>query len=124
MAKSFTIRLIIILVLVFFIHIGVLFKLEAPPYENAIILSYTVNFLAAFSIYSIIYLVREKYKNQLGFIFITGSGLKFLLFFIFFYPLYKQDETITTLEFSAFFVPYATCLIVEVLGIAKLLNKQ
>ena len=54
----------------------------------------------------------------------AGSGLKFLLFFLLFYPSYKADGNMSTLEFISFFIPYAICLILEVSYLSKELNNQ
>ena len=54
----------------------------------------------------------------------AGSGLKFVVFFILFYPEYQRDGTMQTSEFTAFFVPYALCLVIEVFYLSKQLNNQ
>jgi len=51
-----------------------------------------------------------------------GSFLKFAVFFIFFYPSYHSDGTISRLEFMAFFIPYIYALLIETLALIKLLN--
>ena len=61
-------------------------------------------------------------KTQLGFLFIAGSFLKFLLFFLFFYPEFKSDGVIDQGEFASFFVPYFLALIVETYFAAVLLK--
>jgi F0F1-type ATP synthase assembly protein I len=66
----------------------------------------------------------NKKSAQTGFIFLGGSGLKFLVFFLVFYPYYRQDGVMATSEFAAFFIPYATCLILEVIFLSKQLNNQ
>ena len=62
--------------------------------------------------------------SQAGFIFMAGSGLKFLFFFLLFYPEYNSDGEMQTIEFVTFFVPYAVCLILEVIYLSKQLNNQ
>ena len=90
--------------------------------ENKIVLAYLVNFTLAILIYAFLLKMKEKYKEQLGFLFIGGSILKFVAFFIFFYGSYKMDGTISKLEFAAFFTPYILCLIIETTALVKLLN--
>jgi len=111
--------------LFFFIgHIGVLYFLEAPLFQNRIILSYIINYLLASGL---LYFVQSNFNKQASntaFIFLLGSAIKFLVFFILFYPHYSADSQMQTSEFAAFFVPYATCLTLEVLFLSKELNNQ
>ena len=119
----FTIRLLIIIMIVFGLHLLALSFFELPLYSNKIVLSYILNTALAIIIFGILYLMRKKYANQLGFLFLIGSFLKFATFFVFFYKPYMQDGDIVKLEFAAFFVPYFICLIVETSSLAKWLNK-
>ena len=120
---SFSIKAIVLLVIVFCIHITILNFLDFPLFENRIIGAYIVNLILIISIFGILYLLKEKYKSQLGFLFLAGSLLKFAVFFIAFYPFYKQDGTITKLEFVSFFVPYVLGLILETISLSKWLNR-
>ena len=121
---NFCLKIIIVLGIAFGAHVFILNYLDLPMFENKIVASYIINTVLAIIIFTGLYAVRNKYKTQLGFLFIAGSALKFAVFFIVFYPHYKQDETITTLEFAAFFVPYILCLIIETFSLAKWLNKM
>ncbi len=120
---SFTIKVIALLTLAFCIHIGILKILELPLFNDKIILSYTVNLILVIVIFGILYLLKEKYKSQLGFLFLAGSFLKFVVFFIVFYPIYDADDNISKLEFAAFFVPYVLGLIFETYSLSKWLSK-
>jgi hypothetical protein len=120
---SFTIKAIIVLAIIFCIHIAVLSALEFPLFENRIILSYLVNLLLIVFIFGVLYFFKEKYKSQLGFLFLYGSFLKFAVFFIVFYPYYNLDNTLTRPEFASFFVPYVFGLVLETISLSKWLNK-
>ncbi len=120
---SFAIKTVILLTVVFAIHLLVLNVLQLSLFENRIVLSYIVNLGLVIVIFGILYLLKEKYKSQLGFLFLAGSLLKFVVFFILFYPFYKLDNIITKLEFAAFFVPYVIGLIIESVSLSKWLNK-
>jgi len=120
--KRFIILLTTIVAVVFILHILVLNYSNLPLFDNKIILAYLLNYLLALSIYFLLYSFRFKLKNQLGFLFMGGSFLKFILFFIFFYPSYKSDGNINTLEFASFFLPYLICLIIETSALVKLLK--
>ena len=121
--SNFTIKAIIVLVVAFCIHLGVLRVLDLPLFENRILLSYIINLVLIIVIFGVLYLLKRKYKSQLGFLFLAGSLLKFAVFFIVFYPFYKLDNAITKLEFAAFFVPYAFGLVLESVSLSKWLNK-
>ncbi len=120
----FLVLLAVLLIVVFGGHIFMLNYLEYPIFGNQIILSYIINFVLA----AVVLIVVEKTLNnnsaQAGFVFMAGSALKFLVFFIVFYPSYKEDGNMETIEFTAFFIPYAVCLITEVIYLSKQLNNQ
>ena len=120
---KFTLSLSASLLLVFILHIFYLKTQNLPLFENKLVAAYTINFLAAIAIYISLFLLRNKYKEQLGFLYMGGSFLKFILFFIFFYPSYKLDGQMSSLEFGAFFIPYVISLIFETLGVIKFLKK-
>jgi len=83
----FAIKAIVLLTVVFGIHLLVLNTLKLPLFENRIVLSYSINLILIIIVFGGLYLLREKYKEQLGFLFLIGSFLKFAVFFIVFYPL-------------------------------------
>lgn len=119
----FVVLLVFALGLVLALHLFLLNLNELPLFENKIIMCYWVNALFAFLIVLILYKFKEKYKSQLGFLFMAGSALKFLVFFLVFYPSFNQDGDLTTLEFLAFFIPYSVSLILETITLSKLLNR-
>ncbi|MBO0342120.1 MAG: hypothetical protein VX798_02520 [Bacteroidota bacterium] len=87
-----------------------------------VVKSYVLNAIMALSVFFAIYLFRNKYRDLLGFFFLGGSLLKFLLFFIFLYPGFNQDGSLERLEFLVFFVPYGFGLALETFFLVKLLN--
>lgn len=100
-------------VVAFGIHLGVLSFLGKDPLEYSITIAYLANTITALFITIGLLNAPERYKNSLGFLFMGGSFLKFTVFFIFFYPAYKEDGEIGKQEFSTFFIPYAVCLFFE-----------
>jgi len=120
---SFLLVLSAILTMVFFGHTYLLSYFGHSQYENLIGTSYWVNAALAAAIYIPIYLFKNRLKNYIGYLFIAGSFLKFIFFFIFFYPAYRADGEMGKLEFAAFFVPYVICLIVETIYTSKMLKK-
>lgn len=116
--------LIIVLGLVFSLHILILKLLNSIMFENKIILAYSVNIILAIIIYTLFCKFKKMFKNQIGFVFIFGSFLKFILFFLLFNSSYKADGDISKLEFLAFFTPYSLCLIIEIFSMSKELNRD
>ncbi|MCO6500767.1 MAG: hypothetical protein J5I47_10370 [Vicingus serpentipes] len=119
---QFTFLLALITVTICLLHFLVLHFIAAPLFDNNIIGAYVANYALAIVIFGSLVLLKKKFSDSLGFIFMGGSILKFACFFIFFYPSYKLDGKISPLEFSAFFIPYTICLITEVIFLIKLLK--
>ncbi len=120
---AFSIKLILLLSIAFCIHLSILHFSELPLFNDMIVLAYLANVALAIGIFGFLFLMKEKYSSQLGFLFLGGSFLKFIVFFLLFYPNYKSDGDISTLEFLAFFIPYILCLILETFSLVKWLNK-
>jgi len=114
--------LIIGLTLLFFGHSWVLQNYGLDPYGNQLVKSYLLNVAMASMVFFAIYFFRNKYRDLLGFFFLGGSLLKFVLFFIFLYPGYHVDGVLEREEFLAFFVPYLFSLFLETYFLVKLLN--
>lgn len=119
----FFVALLFALVLVFVIHIGILYFLNFPMWDNLLLLSYIVNFVLALGIFYLLYFLRIKLSNAIGFLFMGGSLLKFIVFFLVFYPVYKSDQKMQGIEFAAFFIPYAISLVLETYFASKMLKK-
>jgi hypothetical protein len=113
---------ILLILLVFSLHLFFLSILNHSLFSDKIIESYLLNFLIAIIIYFLIYQFKDTFKNSLGFLFILGSFIKFLLFYALIYPSFKLDGDISKYEFASFFIPYFTCLIYETLAVSTLLN--
>jgi len=120
---AFLAVLFISLALAFLVQITLLESFGYSKYGNLIITSYWVNAALASFIFSILFLYKTRLKNYIGYLFIGGSFLKFILFFIIFYPVYRADGEMDTLEFAAFFVPYLISLLIETIFTAKMLKK-
>ena len=120
---SFTVKLIVIITAAFTLHLLILKYFEFPLFENKIVLSYVLNTILAIAIFGLLFKYREKVKDNIGFLFLAGSFLKFIAFFILIYPSYKADGDTSKLEFAAFFVPYLICLFVETSSLVKWLNE-
>lgn len=120
----FSSRLILLGSLVFGLHLFLLQNAGLPLFENKILASYILNMLLTIGIVFLLFKLKEKYTNQIGFLFLGSSFVKFLTFFIVFHGAYKADGNIETLEFLAFFIPYSLCLILETTYLSKWLNEM
>lgn len=122
LTSRFFLSLIVLLVLSFAIHLFVLSAREEPLFGNLIVRSYVVNAVLAAAIFGLLHHFRLRLKNQIGFLFMAGSLIKFLFFFLLFYPTYISDGTMSGQEFAAFFVPYAIALFLETYFTSKMLR--
>ena len=86
--------------------------------------SYIVNHILAAVIFTLLFRWRQKHIEKLGFLFMAGTGLKFLTFFIVFYPSFHADGELTRAEFLLFFIPYALSTLVETVFLARILNRE
>lgn len=120
---DFAFKATLLLLVAYCIHILVLHAFSLPLFDNNVILSYSINYVLIIAVFGFLYLMRNKYKSQLGFLFLAGSLLKFAVFFIVFYPIFKEDGQMSKLEFASFFVPYGMGLFLETLSLSKWLNK-
>ena len=92
----------------------------AGPLAN----SYLVNNALAALIFTLLFRWRQRHIEKLGFLFLAGTGLKFLTFFIVFYPVFRADGELTGEEFILFFVPYTLSTLVETVFLVRILNRE
>ncbi|NKI31171.1 DUF6168 family protein [Croceivirga thetidis] len=114
--------LMLSLLVAFGLHLFALQSNNLPLWDNLIATSYVINFILAALIFLIIYFLKDRLSNAMGFLFMAGSLLKFLVFFLVFYPVYKSDGVTDKLEISAFLIPYLIALVLETFYASKLLN--
>ena len=119
----FSITLFAAMAMAFLVHFFLLKQLGFLPFNDLMVHAYTINFLLAVGIFIGLYAARKKLKNALGFLFMGGSLIKFIFFFIIFYPVYRADGEIQRTEFAAFFIPYLTALVLETFFASKMLNQ-
>jgi hypothetical protein len=109
--------------LVLLLHLYVLFFFKVPVTQNQLFLSYAANFFLAGSILWGLFIVFKKNSSQVGFLFMASSLLKFILFFMVFYPMYKVDGNLEKDEVLTFLIPYFTGLFLESFILVRKLNK-
>ena len=123
--KSFTflLQLIIALILVGVLHYGVLFANEWPISFTDMTWAYFLNLALAYGIYFAMLQFAAQQSKHLGFLFLIGSALKFVAYFVILQPIFSRDGSLSKTEFFYFFIPYLTCLIAETLALVKLLRE-
>ena len=97
--RRFSSTVLITLGSTFGVHTLLNYFIGQPLFQNMIVESYCCNAIIAILIFWILGSLKEKYKNHIGFIFLFGSGSKFLMFFVIFYGPFKQDGKIIILNF-------------------------
>lgn len=78
--------------------------------KHRMIWAYLFNFVVTGTMFAFLHFAPARYRENLGFVFMGGTSLGFMGFFIFFYPFYRGDGDMSTTEFAAFFVPYSIAL--------------
>lgn len=73
----------------------------------------------------LIVLVRafNGYSHNVAWLYLLGSALKFGLFILFLWPLFKADGEVSILEKTSFLIPYCCSLILETRILISKLNK-
>ncbi|WP_416445561.1 DUF6168 family protein [Leeuwenhoekiella sp. A16] len=108
-----------LLCLSFITHAGLLTNFFDSPVPPEILFSYKFNFGFTFMFTLTIIFLSKKVADQLGYIFLVGSGLKLVLFLI----LTKiKGFSVDKSVFLDFFIPYITCLTIELYIVAKILK--
>ena len=118
----FAIQLAVILVVVAALHMAYLYANQITVSNIVLLLCYGINFFLALIIYLTLLRMAQDESRYLGFVFLFGSALKFLAYFLVFEPLFKQDGDLSRVEFFLFFVPYLASLIAETLALVKLMR--
>ncbi|WP_282122609.1 DUF6168 family protein [Algibacter mikhailovii] len=113
---------VIVGAIAFLIHLLISQLIESAVTVYQLIYSYAINILLACGVIILLFVFKKKLQDQLGFLFMGASMLKFVFFFVLFYPEYNADGDLTRLEFLTFFIPYAICLITESVVLSKFLN--
>ncbi len=122
-SREFSARLLVFLSAAFVIHMLVNKLMSIPLFQHQILVSYAINTALAVGVFWGLTSLKKKYNNQIGFLFLASSIVKFLVFFLVFYGPYKADGEIVLSEFTSFFVPYSICLVLETFFLSKHLNK-
>ncbi len=124
--RNLLINLFVVLVVAtvaFYPHYFINNMIKSPIPYTSLLYSYCINVLLANGVIILIFLLKKKLKDQLGFVFMLGSMFKFVFFFILFYPDYTSDGNLSRYEFFTFFIPYIICLITDSIILSRFLNR-
>tara|TARA_B100001758_G_scaffold247879_1_gene268077 strand:- start:64831 stop:65199 length:369 start_codon:yes stop_codon:yes gene_type:complete len=88
-----------------------------------LLLFYTINFFMAAFVYNLIFLLRNKQAEYIGFYFLIGTFLKFTIFVVIILPIFKKDDIVSRVEFLSFFMPYLFSLFIEIKSLIVLLSR-
>ncbi|MDG2503498.1 MAG: hypothetical protein P8M69_03495 [Flavobacteriaceae bacterium] len=81
--------------------------------------SYGVNFvLATIALFLLGWGIHHK-KENLAILYLITVALKLVVYFLYFHPKFEMDSVIMRSEFFIFFVPYAICLFIEIVVLAR-----
>lgn len=111
---------IILLSLSFYFHAGFV----AVEDKSIMIQSYSANFVLGIIVFVVIELFKKKHTNIIGFIFLGGSLFKFLVYFLYILPILTSTGELTKFKFLVFYIPYFICLMLELLFLVLLMNKE
>ena len=84
--------------------------------------SYLLNYMLGMALILLVAKVLDSKSTYIGWSFLALSSLKFFFFFLFLWPEINADEHVSIHEAISFFIPYLSCLFMELGFLAKRLN--
>ncbi|TBN03897.1 hypothetical protein EYD45_07695 [Hyunsoonleella flava] len=123
--RLYGILLALVSLFIYYLHVHVFVSISD---KSPVPLDVIYLFNGAFSLLTcstVLYLSnQQKYNDQIGFLYLASVVLKLVLFFLIFYrPIFKTDA-FTNTESVNLLIPIILFLIIEVILIRKLLNKN
>lgn len=118
---KFSVVLFLVLGLGYFLHTGFFVDSGQKELLELINFAYKFNILFTYLFTTTIILLSKQLKNQIGFFFLGGGFVKIAVFIY----LIKSMGFDTGREvFLHFFLPYVTCVVVEIVFISRILNRS
>ena len=78
------------------------------PLDGILGTSYLLNYMMAAGAFATLLKLKNKHVDKLGFVSLGGTLIKFVIFFLVFDPLFKEDGETTRSEFAIFFFTTST----------------
>ena len=110
-----------LMIVAFTLHYLFVAEIEKSALQK-LLLTYLFNYLFTLALVYVFNILIRRQSKQIGYAFLFGSMIKFILFFAFISPFLKMNGSVKSFAFAAFFIPYAICLIAEVWITARILN--
>ena len=117
MLLIFHVFLVVALTISFFIH-------NTISESSILLVLYAINAFIAIAIYNAAYFFRKTQQDSLGYYFLAGTVIKFMVFFTYVLPQFMQDGEQTKQEFFSFFTPYIVALFIETISLLLLVKNN
>ncbi|MBS9773915.1 MAG: hypothetical protein KGV59_01990 [Tenacibaculum sp.] len=85
---------------------------------------YVLQTISTIVVYVVVELMLKKKPNQIGYVFLFLTMVQFAVLFVVFRENIFSEEPLKKVEKISFITPIFLCLIIEVVFVVKLLNKQ
>ena len=105
------------------VHFFTLYFLEISFSQTLFFEVYISVFLITFLLLFVLIRAFKRMSNYVAWLYLVGSVLKFWLFMLSLWPVFKADGQLSTLEKTIFLVPYCCSLILETRILIIRLNK-
>ena len=113
----------LIYLLVALVHFFTLYFLEISFLQALFFEVYISVFLITFLLLFGLIRAFKRMSNYVAWLYLVGSVLKFWLFMLSLWPVFKADGQLSTLEKTIFLIPYCSSLILETRILIIRLNK-
>lgn len=123
-ALRFLAKLLTVMISFFWAHSLVMSHFGYSDPRGLLKVCYIFNTLIGGVFLLILLFVSKNQTPILGWVFLSTSGLKFLLFFVLIYPVFQNQVPESKLDFLTFFVPYTAALTLEIYQLIKILNQK
>jgi len=105
------------------LHAIVLYGLEIPLESAYFVEVYGAIFGFTFLLLWLLLRAFKQMSHYVAWLYLLASGVKFGLFFLFLWPVFKADGVVTVLEKTTFLIPYCGSLLLETRILISKLNK-
>lgn len=119
----FLITIVLFFVISYFSH-EYMITSNNTPLSFSLLSLYVFHVFSAVLIYSIVVLISEKLPNQAGYAYLASIFLKIGFFVLLFKASVFANDSLTKIERFSLVIPLFLFLIIEAIGVSKLLNNK
>ncbi len=116
---NFSLLLLLCAAATYLLHIYFFNRFFPEGSVDLINFSYKFNFGITFLFTTSIIIASQRLKDQLGFIFLGSSFVKIAIFLVI---VKTSDFEIDKSDFLHFFIPYALCMVLEIIYVSRILK--